>query len=91
MDFASPSRRESPQSPIADSRRGDVRTQDPTFSPSLLAREALVQESKHFCDVELDVLEIEVLLTVLLHFEEIVEFEVELQQASIPTCSTFNY
>lgn len=46
-------------------------------SPSFLACEALVEEREDFWDVELDIFEIEGFLIVLLHFEEIVEFEVE--------------
>jgi hypothetical protein len=40
--------------------------------PAFLASEALVEEVEHLGDVELDVLEVQILLIVLLHLEEIV-------------------
>lgn len=54
-----------------------------TVLPSLFAREALVEKNKHFRDVELDVLEVKVFLVVLLHFEQIVELEIQLEQAPV--------
>lgn len=47
-------------------------------SPTALACKSLVEQGKHLGHVELDVLEIEVFLVVLLHFEQIVELQVEL-------------
>ena len=61
------------------------RTHKAPNSPPFLAREALVQQRQHFGDVELDVFEVEGFLVVLLHLEQIVEFEVELEQAAVPT------
>ena len=46
-------------------------------SPSFLACEALVKEREDFGHVKLDIFEVEGFLIVLLHFEEIVELEVE--------------
>jgi hypothetical protein len=48
-------------------------------SPSLLASETLIEERQDLGDVELDVFKVEILLVVLLHFEEIVEFKIKLQ------------
>ena len=39
------------------------------FSPSLFAREALVQERKHFGDIELNIFQIQVFQVVFLHLK----------------------
>jgi hypothetical protein len=52
-----------------------LRSDDGTAAslPSLLSGEALIQEREDLGDVELDVFEVEFLLAVFLHLEEIVE------------------
>jgi hypothetical protein len=52
--------------------------------PPLLSREAFVEQSEDFWDVELDIFQVQVFLVVLLHLEEIVEFEIKLEQSTIP-------
>lgn len=51
--------------------------------PPLLSSEPLVEQGQDLGDVELDIFEIEGLLVVLLHFEQIIELEVEFEQPSI--------
>lgn len=46
--------------------------------PALLAREALVQQREHFGHVELHVFQVQLLLSVFLHLEQVVELEIEL-------------
>lgn len=53
------------------------------YLPALLPSEPLVQKGKNFRYVELDILEVQLVLSVLLHFQEIVELEIELQKASV--------
>jgi hypothetical protein len=50
--------------------------------PSLLPCKTLVQESQDLRHIELHIFEIQVLLVVFLHLQEIVELEIQLQQAS---------
>lgn len=57
--------------------------QEPCSLPPLLPCEPLVQQRKHFRDVELDVLQVKVFLVVLLHLEQVVQFEVKLKQTSV--------
>ncbi len=54
--------------------------------PSLLAGKSLVQERKDLGHAELYVFKVQLLLSVLLHFEQIVELEIEFQQAPITSC-----
>lgn len=51
--------------------------------PALLASEALIQEHEHLGNVELDVLQIQVFLVVLLHLQQIVQLQVQLEQAAV--------
>jgi hypothetical protein len=53
--------------------------------PALLPCEPLVQQIEHLRDVELDVLKIQIFLVVLLHFEQIVKLEIELEKSSVAT------
>lgn len=53
------------------------------FLPSLLSCEALVQEDEHLAHVELYVFEIKVLLVVLLHFEQVVQLEVQFEKTPV--------
>lgn len=46
--------------------------------PASLAGKALVEELEHLRDVELNVLKIQVFLLLLLHLQQVVQFEVEL-------------
>lgn len=54
--------------------------------PTLLSCESLVQEGKDLGDVELDILQIQIILIVLLHLEQIVQLEVKLKQATVTSC-----
>jgi hypothetical protein len=56
----------------------------PRVLPALFARKPLVQQHKHLANVELHVLEIQIFLVIFLHLEQVVELEIELQQAAIP-------
>ena len=51
--------------------------------PALLPREALVQEGEHLGDVELDVFQVKIVLVVFLHFQQIVELEIQLEETSV--------
>lgn len=47
--------------------------------PSLLPGKTLVEKGQDFGHVELDVFEVEFVLVVFLHLEQVVKFEVQLQ------------
>lgn len=47
--------------------------------PPFLPREPLVEERQYLRHVKLDVLEVQVVLVVLLHFKEVIQLQVELQ------------
>jgi hypothetical protein len=47
--------------------------------PALLASEALIQQCQHLWYVELDVFEIKIILVIFLHFEQIIQLEVQLK------------
>lgn len=51
--------------------------------PPLLAGESLVEKGEHLGHVELDVFEVELVLVVLLHLEQVVELEVQLQEPAV--------
>lgn len=55
--------------------------------PPLLAGKALVEQREHLGNVELDVFQVEVVLAVFLHLEEVVQLEVEFEETAIPPCS----
>lgn len=57
------------------------------ISPAFLPREALVEQGQDLRHVELHVFQIQVFLIVLLHLEQVVEFEIKLQQATGTTCA----
>lgn len=59
-------------------------------SPSLLASKSLVEQCEHFGDIELHVFEIELILVVLLHLQQVVEFEVKLQKTTVATCQVIS-
>ena len=48
--------------------------------PTLLPCESFVQQRQHLGDVELDILEIEILEVILLHLQQVIEFQVQLQE-----------
>ena len=52
-------------------------------SPAPLSRKALVEQREDFCHIELDVLQVQIFLTLLLHFEQVVEFQIQLQKAPV--------
>jgi hypothetical protein len=54
-----------------------------TALPSLLPREALIQQHQHLTDIKLDILEIQILLVVFLHLQQIIKLEIKLEQAAI--------
>lgn len=56
--------------------------------PPLLSCEPLVQESEDFWYVELNILKIKIVLVVLLHLEQVVEFEIEFEQSAISAYSS---
>jgi hypothetical protein len=49
---------------------------------ALLSGKPLVQQRQHLGHVELDVFQVEIFLVVLLHLQQIVQFEIQLQQSS---------
>jgi hypothetical protein len=59
------------------------RRQRVVFLPALLARETLIQESKHLGNIELNVLEIELVLVVFLHLEEIIKLKIKFEETAI--------
>jgi hypothetical protein len=52
--------------------------------PALLSSKALVKERQNLRYIKLYIFKIEVLLTVLLHLEKIVQFEIEFKKPAIP-------
>lgn len=64
-------------------RNTRVLVQEDAGLPPLLPGKALVEQRKDLGDVELDIFQVKVVLVVLLHLEQIVELEVELEQATI--------
>ena len=55
--------------------------------PSFLSGEALVEQSQDLGYIELDIFEVEVLLIVLLHFQQVIELQVEFEEAPISAYS----
>ncbi|KAJ8602763.1 hypothetical protein MRB53_042349 [Persea americana] len=53
------------------------------YSATSPSRKALVEECEHSGDIEEDVFKVKFFLIVLLHFEKVVELEVELKQAPV--------
>lgn len=47
--------------------------------PSLLSGKTFIEQGKYFGDVELDIFQIEVVLAVFLHFEQIIKLQVKFQ------------
>jgi hypothetical protein len=47
--------------------------------PTFLPRESFVQQRQDFCNVELHIFEIEVVLVVFLHLEQVVKLQIELK------------
>lgn len=52
-------------------------------SPASLSRETLVEQREDFRHIELDVLQVQVFLALLLHLEQIVEFQIQLQKTPV--------
>lgn len=53
------------------------------YLPTLLPSEPLVQKGENFRYVKLDVLKVQLFLSVFLHFQKIVKLQIELQEAAI--------
>ncbi len=51
--------------------------------PPFLPRKALVEQCQDLGNVELDVFQIQVVLVVLLHLQEVVELEIELEETPV--------
>ena len=66
------------------SRRGET-VENPRGLPALLPCEAFVQQCQHLGDVELDVFEIQIVLVILLHLEQVVELQIELEETPVAT------
>jgi hypothetical protein len=45
--------------------------------PALLPSESLVEKSKNLGNVELDILQVKVILVVLLHLKQIIQFQIQ--------------
>jgi hypothetical protein len=56
------------------------------YLPPFLPGESLIQKGKNFRHVELDIFEVQLFLSIFLHFQKIVELEIELQKATITPC-----
>lgn len=54
-----------------------------TALPSLLPSKSLVEQGKNLGNIELNVFQVQFVLVVLLHLEQVVELEVEFQQPPI--------
>jgi hypothetical protein len=52
-------------------------------SPASLSRETLVEQRKDFRHVELNVLQVQVFLALLLHLQQVVELQIQLQKTPI--------
>lgn len=53
--------------------------------PPLFSSKPLVQQSEHLGNIELNVFEIELILVVLLHLEQVIQLKVKLQKTSVAT------
>lgn len=53
----------------------------------LLPRKPLVEQYKHFRNVKLHIFEVEVVLAILLHFQQIVQLEIQFQKTPRTSCS----
>lgn len=78
---------ELPQTTALVTSRSANLTHTRSILPPLLPREPLVEQREYLGYVELHVLKIEVVLVVLLHLQQIVKLEIQLEQATIPTYS----
>jgi len=56
-------------------------------SPSLLAGETLVKQGENLGNVEVNVFEVELVLVVLLHLEQVVQLKVEFEKPAVAACS----
>lgn len=54
-------------------------------SPALLSGKALVEQGQDLGDVELNVFQVQVVQVVLLHLQQVVELQIKLQEASVPS------
>lgn len=54
--------------------------------PTLLSCKSLIKKGEHLGHVELHILQIKIFLVVLLHFEKVIQFEVELEQTAVASC-----
>ena len=54
----------------------------PVVDRSLLPCEALVEQRQDLRDIKLDILEIEIVLAVLLHLEQVIELQIKLEQTT---------
>lgn len=50
--------------------------------PTLLSRKTSVEQPQYFRNVELDVFEIEIFLVVFLHLEQVVQLQIQFQEAA---------
>lgn len=57
---------------------------DMVASPPLLPSKSLVEQCKNFGNIELNVFQVQFVLVVLLHLEQVVKLEVEFQQPPVP-------
>lgn len=51
--------------------------------PPLLSRKSLVQQSENLGDVELHVFEIQVILSILLHLEQVIQLKIQLEETTV--------
>lgn len=54
-----------------------------SLGPALLfPRKSFIEERQHFRNIKLNIFEIEIFLSVLLHLEQVVKLEIQLQQTT---------
>ena len=54
--------------------------------PAFFPCESFVQKSKDFCDIELNIFKVKIVLVVLLHLKEVVKLQIKLKQPSAAPC-----
>lgn len=56
----------------------------------LLPRKPLVEQYKHFGNVKLHIFQVEVVLAILLHFQQIVQLEIQFQKTPRTACQLWS-
>lgn len=81
-----PRKKSNKKSPIRQTKLHPFHIVSPASSqlPVLLPCKSLVEQGQDFWHIELNVFKIQFIMVVLLHFQEIVQLEIKLQESSVP-------